>query len=106
MLGPAQLSRTGNVRSVLDRGEHAAESARSQLSRAHVIPESGDADQQAFPRWQLDRLAACRARVLALLVYAGIAVPALWSASPARRKAAADTLPAPKILSPNATWEY
>ena len=56
--------------------------------RAHVIAESGDADQQAFPPWQLDRRTAFRARVLALLVYAGIAPPAVWSASPARRKAA------------------
>lgn len=32
------------------------------------------------------------AGVLALLVYGGIALPAVWSAKPARRKAAADVL--------------
>ena len=32
------------------------------------MPKSGDADQQTFPLWQLDRLAAFHARVLALLV--------------------------------------
>jgi hypothetical protein len=30
--------------------------------------------------------------VLALLVYAGVALPAVWSAKPARRKAAAEAL--------------
>jgi hypothetical protein len=30
--------------------------------------------------------------VLAFLIYAGIALPAVWSAKPARRKAAADVL--------------
>ena len=30
--------------------------------------------------------------VLTLLVYAGIALPAVWSAKPARRKAAAEVL--------------
>jgi hypothetical protein len=36
-------------------------------------------------------LVICTA-VLTLLVYAGIALPAIWSASPARRKAAAAVL--------------
>jgi hypothetical protein len=35
---------------------------------------------------------AISAGVLTLLVYAGIALPAVWSDSPARRKAAADVL--------------
>ena len=30
--------------------------------------------------------------VLALLIYAGVALPAVWSAKPARRKAAAEVL--------------
>jgi hypothetical protein len=35
---------------------------------------------------------AISADVLALLVYVGIALPAVWSESPARRRAAADVL--------------
>lgn len=37
-------------------------------------------------------IAAVCAGALALFVYAGIALPAVWSAKPARRKAAAEVL--------------
>jgi hypothetical protein len=37
-------------------------------------------------------IVAAGAGMLTLLIYAGIALPAVWSAKPARRKAAADVL--------------
>ena len=41
---------------------------------------------------QLSRVIFAGLAVLVLLVYAGIALPAVWSTKPARRRAAADVL--------------
>lgn len=58
-----------------------------------ITPRTQGADLTAagLPPHILLTVVIC-ASVLALLLYAGIVLPAVWSAKPARRKAAADIL--------------